>query len=207
MHQAHLLLLTGFGLSTDGFLPTAYAEIQALSGRTLTLDAAASDSGDNAHCANFCSPSNSFMSKEHVGHIWVNAPFSQLASFLQHYLHCKQLSPENISACILVPGYLLPMCKPLLSGMCLLKKFSKGAAIFEQSLRKGRAATTPGVSWPVYIYTDVPDEGSTALTRDSLCTSCIMLQLCLLHKALILQLTRVLPCSLKGAFGETMDED
>ena len=42
------------------------------------------------------------------------------------------------------------------------KKFSKGAAIFEQPLCKGYAAIAPGVSWHVYIYIDVPDEGSTA---------------------------------------------
>ena len=54
------------------------------------------------------------------------------------------------------------MCKPLLSGMRLLRKFSKGAAIFEQPLCEGHAAIAAGVSWPVYIYTDVPDEGSTA---------------------------------------------
>ena len=69
-------------------LPIAFAEIQALLGRAFTLYVAVPDSSDNAHCANFCSPSNSFMSREHVGHMWVNAPFSQLASFLQHYLHC-----------------------------------------------------------------------------------------------------------------------
>ena len=94
--------------------------------------------------------------------MWVNAPFSQLAFFLQHCLHCKQLSPDDTSACILVPGYLLAMCKPLLSGMHLLKKFSKGAAIFEQFLCKGHASTALSDSWPVYIYTDVPDEGSKA---------------------------------------------
>lgn len=146
-------------------LPTVFAEIQALSGRMFTLDAAASDSGDNAHCTNFCSPSNSFLSSEHVGHIWVNAPFTCLTAFLQHYLHCKQLSPDGTSACILIPGYLLPTCKPLLSGMRLLKKFCKGAAIFEQSSRRGHVATSPGIDWPVYVYTDVPDEACKASSQ------------------------------------------
>ena len=48
-------------------LPTVFQEIQALCGREFNLDAAANDNGDNALCANFCSPSNSFMSKEHTG--------------------------------------------------------------------------------------------------------------------------------------------
>ena len=34
---------------------TVYTEIQALSGRTFTLDAVANDDGSNAHCTEFCS--------------------------------------------------------------------------------------------------------------------------------------------------------
>ena len=156
---AILLHPIGCGLS---ILPTVFAEVQALSGHSFTLDAAASDSGDNAHCTNFCSPSNSFMSSQHTGHIWINAPFTQLTAFVQHYLHCRQLSPDSTSACILVPGYLLPILKPLLSSMRLLKRFTKGAAIFEQRARSGNAATSPGVQWPVYVYTDVPSAAHAA---------------------------------------------
>ena len=84
-------------------LPAVFADIEALSGRTSTLDAAASDSGDNAHCT---SPSKLFMSQQHVSHIWINAPFTQLTAFVQHDMHCKQLSPENTSAC----SWLLVAC-------------------------------------------------------------------------------------------------
>ena len=72
------------------------------------------------------------MSTMHTGHIWINAPFTQLPAFLQHYLHCKQMFPDATSACILIPGYLLPALKSLLSGMRLLKRFTKGSALFEQ---------------------------------------------------------------------------
>ena len=137
-------------------LPTVFHEIQALCGREFTLDAAANDNGDNALCANFCSPSNSFMSTEHTGHIWINAPFTQLTTFVQHYLHCKQLSPDSTSACILVPGYLMPVLKSLLSGMTCLKRFTKGAALFEQSTRSGSMTTSPSLNWPVYVFIDVP---------------------------------------------------
>ena len=140
-------------------LPTVFQEIQALCGLDFTLDAAASDNGDNALCTNFCSPSNSFMSKAHVGHIWINAPFTQLTTFVQHYLHCKQLSPDNTTACVLVPGYLMPLLKPMLSGMTCLKRFSKGAAIFEQSAR------SDSLAWPVYVFTDVPTGADQALNR------------------------------------------
>ena len=97
------------------------------------------------------------MSSQHAGHTWINAPFTQLTASVQHYLHCKRLSPDNTSACILVPGYLLPPFS-----MRLLKLFNKGAAIFEQHARSGNAATSPGVQWPVYIYTDVPSAAHAA---------------------------------------------
>ena len=135
-----------------------------MSGREFTLDAAASDSGDNTHCTDFCSPSNSFMSKVHTGHIWINAPFTQLTTFVQHYLHCKQLSPDSTSACILVPGYLLPVLKSMLSGMTCLKRFTKGTALFEQSTRSGQLAASPSLSWPVYIFTDVPSGADQAFS-------------------------------------------
>ena len=50
-------------------LPIVFAEIEALTGRTFTLDAAASDSGDNVHCTGFHSPSDSFMSQQRVGEL------------------------------------------------------------------------------------------------------------------------------------------
>ena len=146
-------------------LPTVFHEIQALCGREFTLDAAANDNGDNALCTNFCSPSNSFMSREHTGHIWINAPFTQLTTFVQHYLHCKQLSPDSTSACILVPGYLMPVLKSLLAGMTCLKRFTKGAALFEQSTRSGSMTTSPSLNWPVFVFTDVPSAADQALGR------------------------------------------
>ena len=139
-------------------LSTVLAEIQALSCHTFTLDAAASDSGDDTHCAEFCSPSKSLLAQPRTGHIWINVPFTQLTALL---LHSKQLSPDNTSACILVPGY-LPVLKPLLSGMRLLKHFTKGAAIFDQCARSGHSSTSPGVHWPVYVYTDVPSAAHAA---------------------------------------------
>ena len=179
-------------------LPTVFAEIQALSGRTFTLDAAASDSGDNTHCADFCSPSNSFMAQPRNDHIWINAPFTQLTAFVQHYLHSKQLSPDDTSACILVPGYLLPVLKPLLSGMRLLKRFTKGAAIFDQCARSGHSSTSPGVPWPVYVYTDAPSAAHAACDQG--------MPLHGLHSAAVMSanacpepLTSNLLCSLKVA--------
>lgn len=134
---------------------TAFAEIEALAGRVFTLDAAANDAGDNAMCAQFCSPANSFLDAEHTGHIWINPPFTQLPSFMQHYLHCKQLNPSSTSACILIPGYLLQELKPMLTNMRLLKRFTKGTSLFTTPTKSGARVAMPGTHWPVYIYTDV----------------------------------------------------
>ena len=35
-----------------------------------------------------------------------------------------------------------------------MKRITKGAAIFEQSSRSGRSSTSPGINWPVYVYSD-----------------------------------------------------
>lgn len=99
-------------------LHSEFAEIEALSGRAFSADAAANDGGDDALCNDYCSPSKSFFDTvSHAGHIWIKAPFCKLLSFVQHQLHCKQLSPSSTSVCILVPGYMLSPLKHLLSGM------------------------------------------------------------------------------------------
>ena len=102
------------------------------------------------------------MAQPRTGHIWINAPPTQLTACVQHHLHSKQLSPDNTSACSLVPGYLLPVLKPLRSGMRLLKLLTKGAAIFDQCARSGHSSTSPGVHWPIYVYTDVPSAAHAA---------------------------------------------
>jgi len=105
-------------------LPQHFADIQKLSGKAFTLDAAANDSGNNAHCGSFCCPSRSFLNKLHSGHIWINAPFTKLNEFIEHYHECKMYAPAT-TASILVPQFLLPALRPLLKGMHIIKTYSK----------------------------------------------------------------------------------
>ena len=107
---SHLLHLQDHRL-----LQPLFSEWQSLSGKAFTLDAATNGCGDNAHCASFCS----FMNELHSGHIWVNASFTLLPEFVQHYLQCKQAAPST-TACIVVPGFLLPVMRPFLKGMHIL---------------------------------------------------------------------------------------
>ena len=189
-------------------LPTVFQEIQALCGRDFILDTAASDSGDGAHCTDLCSLSNSFMSKTHTGHIWINAPFTLLTTFVQHYLDCKQLSPDTTSACILVPGYLLPL-KSMLSGMTCLKRYTKGAALFEHSTRSGHLAVSPSLSWPVYIFFDVPTGANQAFNcgQSMHYTDYTMLLSSLLLMILDWNLTSVSLCCLKDPLLEASEDE
>lgn len=134
-------------------LPQYFAELQKLSGKPFTLDAAACDSGNNAHCAAFCSPSRSFLGKLHTGHLWINAPFTMLLEFAQHYMQCKQAAPST-SACIVVPGFLLPVMRPFLKGMHILKTYRKGSVLFDAPTLSGQRRAMTGVHWPVYVFTD-----------------------------------------------------
>jgi hypothetical protein len=97
--------------------------------------------------------------------MWIHAPFTQLTAFLQHYLHCKQLSLDITSACMLVPGYLLPMLKSLVSGMRLFKRYSKGVALFEHTSRTGSSAPSAGLAWPVYVLTDALSDAAPVLEK------------------------------------------
>ena len=49
--------------------------------------------------------------------------------------------------------------------MTCLKRFTKGAALFEQFTRSGSMATSPSLNRPVYVFTDVPSAVDQALGR------------------------------------------
>jgi hypothetical protein len=60
----------------------------------------------NAHClsTDFCSQ-DAFLDQDvSEKHVWLNAQASELRSCLLHYIACKKKSPDNTSACILVPS-------------------------------------------------------------------------------------------------------
>lgn len=102
-------------------------ETQAFLGRDFTLHAAAVDIGINAMCAELCSPKNRFLIKTHTCYIWINAPFSNALSSLQHHLICNKVAPADTAACVLIPGHLLMPLRSLLTGMRLLTHYTKGS--------------------------------------------------------------------------------
>jgi len=57
------------------FVQEEYVNLQHLTGRQFTYDACCDDRGVNAHCADFSSPTNSFLQCDIAGrHVWLNAP-------------------------------------------------------------------------------------------------------------------------------------
>ncbi len=87
------------------------------------------------------------------GHIWVNAPFTLLLEFVQHYLQCKQAAPSP-TACVVVPGFLLPVMRPFLKGMHILKTYRKGSTLFDAPTASGKRCAMAGTHWPVHVFTD-----------------------------------------------------
>ena len=84
-----------------------------------------------------------------------------LTALVQHYSFRKQLAPDSTFACIVMPGYLMPVLEILLSGMSYFKRFTKGAAPIYQSTRSGSMATRP-----VYVFTDVTSAADQAVGHE-----------------------------------------
>ncbi len=93
------------------------------------------------------------MNELHSGHIWVNAPFALLLEFVQHYLQSKQAAPST-TACIVVPGFLLPVMRPFLKGMHILRTYRKESTLFDGPTASNKRRAMAGTHWPVHVFTD-----------------------------------------------------
>ncbi len=118
-------------------------------------------------------------------------PHALLPEFVQRYLQCKQAAPST-AACIVVPGFLLPVMRPFLKGMHILKTYRKGSTLFDAPAVSGRRCAMAGTHWPVHVFTDavMPTHTHHLLVNSAtLCTRqlCISPQLCPL--LLLLSLT------------------
>lgn len=151
----------------DRAIHTAEFEmIQKLCGQSFTLDACCNLIGSNSLCEQFCNESNSFLEHSVVGnHIWLNAPFSELYEFIDHYVTQKETSPRDTSACILVPRWKdKGLVHPALAHMRLIKCFPKGYHLFnapstENANKRKRLA---GVPWPLDVYYHPPTPVNTS---------------------------------------------
>jgi hypothetical protein len=137
-------------------LQSEFAAIEALLPHKFTFDACCNDSGDNAMCALFASPSHSFLDTDVSGHnVWLNPPFAKIAMFVRHYLACNARSPENTSACILIPAW-KGKHRRLLQGMQLLRTYAQGHVLFTAPRQDGSRQVMQGIPWPVEVWYDPP---------------------------------------------------
>ena len=118
---------------TQHILPLHFYMLQQKCGLAFNVDACCESNGCDSLCNVHYSDTKSFTESQVAGHhVWLDAPVQQLTSFVMHYLHCKQQSSHDTSACILVPHYLISQlsARGMLVGMQLLHYFPKGSSLY-----------------------------------------------------------------------------
>jgi hypothetical protein len=142
-------------------LPSIVAELQSSLGIVFDLDACSNDDGSNSHCKEWCSPSCPFEYSSVQGStIWLNPPFAQARKFIMHYLQCKERSPGDTSACIMIPkwGNLALQRTLQAAGMRVVREYGKGYHLFTAPAANGCGTREklPGTPWAVQVWYDPP---------------------------------------------------
>eukprot|EP00878_Enallax_costatus_P001624 GHUV01001775.1.p1 GENE.GHUV01001775.1~~GHUV01001775.1.p1 ORF type:complete len:1469 (+),score=368.37 GHUV01001775.1:420-4826(+) len=135
------------------FDPVAFAAIQKLSEREVTLDACA-NSESHALAAAY-STAAQFEKYDCTGHhVWLDAPPGATVKLLEHYLQCKAKSPATTSAVVVVPkDAQYKQVTPLLHGMRLLKTYSRGVRLYNAV---SGSTPQPGIPHAVQVWYDPP---------------------------------------------------
>ena len=138
--------------------PRIFKQIQKLCKHTFILDACANHSGDNALCAQYCSPEDSFLSRDLQGEfVWLNPPFKCANEFLEAYFAQKHEYPDQVGASILLPCWRQFADIPELRRMSLLKHYAPGTHLFIQPGQdSAKRHEMAGVPWGVNMYYDPP---------------------------------------------------
>ena len=142
-----------------------FESIQKELKRPFTLDAACNDSGDNALCERYCSPSHSFLSADCAGeHVWCNPPYTPaMLDWVRHYMSCKEEDPANTSGMFLVPKWPNISAYFEKGGFRLFKEYPMDTVLFTapNACGVGRHAL-PGIPWPAQLWYDPPRKFVTA---------------------------------------------
>ena len=141
-------------------LPEIWRAVENLSGSSFTLDACCDVEGKNSFCNKFCAPTpdKDFFATVLAGeHVWMNSPFTGLRTFVARYLQQKSESPQNTSACILVP------CRPrdnvvhnMLQHTQVLAEYPAGSVLFTAPDKDGKRHSMPPCPFGVKVYYDPP---------------------------------------------------
>ena len=152
------LAVLHFDRPTVMFNPEECSRLQELTSKSITLDACAHDSGSNKQHPRYCSPMNSFLDFDCSGeHVWLNAPFKQLCSFISHYKDCKDKAAGSTTALIVVPVMPNHPVNRLLHGMQKIAEYPVGTCLYSSRNEDGTVSPLQeGVPWPMAVYYDPP---------------------------------------------------
>ena len=147
----------GFSRADWMFDPAECIRLQQLT-QPITVDACADDAGLSKQHPRFCSPSNNFLDFDCSGeHVWMNAPFDQLCTFISHYKQCKDKAPGSTSALIVVPVLGRHPVNQLVRGMQKLVDYPVGTQLFTGVNSNGSLLQCrKGIPWRVAVYYDPP---------------------------------------------------
>ena len=192
--------ITSSALDMDDrrIIPSEFQKLQDLLGINFTLDACATADGSNALCSNYCSADDSFLTRDLSNEIvWLNPPFAQLSTYLDHFLEQKQAHPD-LSGAILVPAWRTVQQHPLFAQYSrLVKTYPKGYYLFDSPNRATGASARrrlPGTPWPVQIWF-CPPTAPTTLQELEQPAKLPMAYKCLVNKA---KATALLDTGAKG---------
>ena len=140
------------------FHPKEHAEYAAIYG-PFTVDACANPAGENAVAKKFYHSQNSFLKANVEGeNVWLNVPFRRAGKFLRHYLECKERTPAQTSAVIVLPKWENKPWWQMTQGLRLLKTYPAGTKLFTvPSKTPGGPCIHMGpTKWPVCVFWDPP---------------------------------------------------
>ena len=132
----------------------------------VTLDCCCDPYGRNALTARYLTPNQDFLKTNVAGETcWINPPYRQAKTFLEHYLRCKASAPTTTAALIVLPYWPRRSWWPLTRQFKQVRYYPTGTHLFtappedpnDGSPRRDLGAT----KWPVYVFWDPPQGVTT----------------------------------------------
>ena len=124
-----------------------------------SLDAAASEGGENAQCKRYCSAGeDSFLERKLDGEtIWANFPYGRAEEFISHYLEEKARDPR-IAGMFVLPQWTSTTWWSKVQHMKKVREHAAGEDLFTappegRSKERRRLGPSP---WPVCVFWDPP---------------------------------------------------
>jgi hypothetical protein len=145
---------------------TEFRHLEELTGKPFTWDAAADDTGTNAQCQQFSSPSRPFEKQDIAGqHVWMHPPLQRAEEFMSHFYACWQKSPKTTSGCIMLPNHMAHVITDYAANARLLERYRHGSRLFEAPTKQGQYVSMgrSPFGFSVYYIPALSEDQDTAL--------------------------------------------